>query len=67
MTVLDLMLLLANFPPDAEVAELSQVPGSEAILLRVELPDPLKPRGYQASDWFDDEITEVDHTRRRMD
>ncbi len=66
MTVLDLMLLLANFPADAEIAELSQVPGSEAILLRVELPDPVKQHQHQPSDWFDDEITEVDRTRSRV-
>lgn len=60
MTVFDLTLLLSHFPPDAEVAELSQVPGTEAILLRVELPNPTNPRVHRVCDWFDDEVTEVD-------
>ncbi len=60
MTVLDLMLLLSNFPTDAEIKLLTQVPGSEAIMLRVELADPLKPARTVRSDWFDDELTEVD-------
>ena len=42
MTVLDLMLLLANFPLDAEVKLLAHVPGTETVAVRVELADPLK-------------------------
>ena len=66
MTVLDLLLLLSHFPPDAEIAQLSQAPGSEAILLRVDIPNPERPRRPITNDWFDDETTEVDPFRSRL-
>jgi hypothetical protein len=65
VTVLDLMLLLSNFPTDAEITLLTQAPGSDAITLRVELADPLKPAPNERIDWFDEEVTEVDPTRSR--
>jgi hypothetical protein len=65
VTVLDLMLLLSNFPTDAEIKLLTQVPGSEAITLRVELADPLKQARHERGDWFDEEITQVDPSRSR--
>jgi hypothetical protein len=63
VTVLDLLLLLSHFPQDAEIAELRQVPETDALLLRVDLPDPSRRRHHAAADWFDDEVTEVDPRR----
>ena len=65
MTVLDLMLLLSNFPPDAKVKLLAQMPGSETIAVRVELADPFRQGHHTRPDWLDEEITDVDPARSR--